>query len=423
MTDSYVQVPADSTGKKLDTEQLTVGANTVERERMQIAGVSALQIASVLNAAPSTEYGVVVRNIPSGTQTVSGTVTANAGTGPFPVSDNSGSLTIDAPVGTPVAARLSDGTAFLTTTAGRLSVDGSGVTQPISGTITANAGTGTFTVGQSSGANLEVSLDAASGILGDGASNTVNLVRDSTGAAVQFQDFPFLFNGTSWDRMRGDITNGLDVDVTRVTGTVTTDLTSLTTRQVGQIRSESNALAIVDAEANNSVMWMEGGGSFARLLVRPTMFNGSTWDRIRGDISNGLDVDVTRVQGNVTVVQSTPASLQTQVRLADQTKTILRAVIDFTTTGDNTIVAALAGNKTKVLAYSLVVGAATNLRWKSAATSKSGLMNFGANMGISQPYPSTPDQNCLETGTNEALILNQSGTAQVGGYIVYYQEA
>jgi hypothetical protein len=47
------------------------------------------------------------------TQPVSGTVTANAGTGPFPVSDNAGSLTVDAPVGTPVYTRLSDGGAAL----------------------------------------------------------------------------------------------------------------------------------------------------------------------------------------------------------------------------------------------------------------------------------------------------------------------
>jgi hypothetical protein len=47
------------------------------------------------------------------TQPVSGTVTANAGTGPWPVTDNAGSLTVDAPVGTPVFARLSDGAAAL----------------------------------------------------------------------------------------------------------------------------------------------------------------------------------------------------------------------------------------------------------------------------------------------------------------------
>jgi hypothetical protein len=46
---------------------------------------------------------------------VTGTVTANAGTGPFPVSDNAGSLTVDAPVGTPVFVRLSDGSAAITT--------------------------------------------------------------------------------------------------------------------------------------------------------------------------------------------------------------------------------------------------------------------------------------------------------------------
>lgn len=45
---------------------------------------------------------------------VSGTVTANAGTGPFPVSDNAGSLTVDAPVTTPVFVRLSDGSAAIT---------------------------------------------------------------------------------------------------------------------------------------------------------------------------------------------------------------------------------------------------------------------------------------------------------------------
>lgn len=49
----------------------------------------------------------------------------------------------------------------LTTSVNGLKTDGSGVTQPVSGTITANAGTGTFTVGQSSGANLHVNVDSA----------------------------------------------------------------------------------------------------------------------------------------------------------------------------------------------------------------------------------------------------------------------
>lgn len=44
------------------------------------------------------------------------------------------------------------------------------------------------------------------------AGDTTTNERDLT----QTQDFPMVFNGTTWDRMRGDITNGLDVDVTRL---------------------------------------------------------------------------------------------------------------------------------------------------------------------------------------------------------------
>ncbi len=52
------------------------------------------------------------------------------------------------------------------TGANALKVDGSGVTQPISGTVTANAGTGSFTVVQATGSNLHAVLDASSAVIG-----------------------------------------------------------------------------------------------------------------------------------------------------------------------------------------------------------------------------------------------------------------
>lgn len=71
-----------------------------------------------------------------GSVTVDGTVTANAGTGPFPVSDNAGSLTVDAPVGTPAFVRLSDGSAAITAlpitdNSGSLTIDGNVGTLPL----------------------------------------------------------------------------------------------------------------------------------------------------------------------------------------------------------------------------------------------------------------------------------------------------
>ena len=55
--------------------------------------------ASVINSAPTTQYGLVTRNIPSGTQTVSGTVQANQGTAsgtawPVKITDNTNQVPI-----------------------------------------------------------------------------------------------------------------------------------------------------------------------------------------------------------------------------------------------------------------------------------------------------------------------------------------
>jgi hypothetical protein len=67
---------------------------------------------------------------------VSGTVSV---TEPVSVDDNGGSLTVDAPLATPVHTRISDGTDVVNVSAaGALLVDGSAVTQPVSGTVTVN---------------------------------------------------------------------------------------------------------------------------------------------------------------------------------------------------------------------------------------------------------------------------------------------
>ena len=68
----------------------------------------------------------------------------------------------------------------------------------------------------------------------------------------------YAFNGLTFDRMRGDTTNGLDVDVTRISGNVTP----------------------ADAYANPTTanqMWSLLG-----------IFNGTTWDRIRSATADAL---------------------------------------------------------------------------------------------------------------------------------------
>lgn len=65
MADGIVQVAPDSTGKKVDTSELTVNAQTVERQRVVLADdATAAALAKILNSAPAgTEYALVTRPI------------------------------------------------------------------------------------------------------------------------------------------------------------------------------------------------------------------------------------------------------------------------------------------------------------------------------------------------------------------------
>jgi len=47
MSDAFIRVPPQSTGEKVDVEQLTVGGNVVDRQRIQVTGATPLDIARV----------------------------------------------------------------------------------------------------------------------------------------------------------------------------------------------------------------------------------------------------------------------------------------------------------------------------------------------------------------------------------------
>lgn len=77
MSDGFIGIDEPtSIDKKADTEELTVGANTVHRERIEVTGAAADEIAVVTDTTPASDaFGLVVRA--AGTTPVSGTVTAN----------------------------------------------------------------------------------------------------------------------------------------------------------------------------------------------------------------------------------------------------------------------------------------------------------------------------------------------------------
>ena len=128
--------------------------------------------------------GTVTANAGSGTllvdgsavtQPVSGTVTANAGTGTLLVDGSA----VTQPVSGTVTANAGTGT---------LLVDGSAVTQPVSGTVTADAGTGSLTVNApvATPVNVQVSDGTRTATVRDtGASDSLNVaIVDAAGAQI-----------------------------------------------------------------------------------------------------------------------------------------------------------------------------------------------------------------------------------------------
>lgn len=124
-------------------------------------------------------------------------------------------------------------------------------------------------------------------------------------------------------------------------------------------------------------------------------------------------------------ITTSPVPISGAVSLT-RAQTILFAPVNASSAGNNQIVAAVAGQKTKVLNYVLVAGSNVTVAWISSGGVTSiltGSMTFYANGGISSAIGTPAGGHLLETGSNAALILNLVSAVQVGGHISYYNEA
>lgn len=103
---------------------------------------------------------------------------------------------------------------------------------------------------------------------------------------------------------------------------------------------------------------------------------------------------------------------------------VKRAVVAAATSGDNSLVAAVAGKRIRVLGFFGLAAAAVNLYFTSAAA---GTVIFGGSTNkIALPanggfvLPEAPD-GWMETVAGEALILNLSGAVVVSGGVIYQE--
>ena len=99
---------------------------------------------------------------------------------------------------------------------------------------------------------------------------------------------------------------------------------------------------------------------------------------------------------------------------------VKRAVIDCATSGDNTIVAAVASRKLRVISVFLVTAGAVTVRFESATggTALTGQMNFASNGGMVLNENKT---GWFQTIAGELLNLELSGAVSVDGALTYIE--
>lgn len=206
-----------------------------------------------------------------------------------------------------------------------------------------------------------------------------------------------------------------------VDGTVAVSGTVAVTDNSGSLTVDGSVTA--DTELPSAAALADGASNPTTPTVGAgaLLFNGSTWDRMRGDTTNGLDVDVTRLPASARTTDSVAAALQTDAIMSNLTALTPKfVIIDHNTSGDNTILAAVTSKKIRVLALFLVSAGTVTVRFESGAggPALTGQMNLVANTGFVLPFNPV---GWFETASNTLLNLELSGAVSVDGSLVYVE--
>lgn len=244
-----------------------------------------------------------------------------------------------------------------------------------------------------------------------------------------------VYNGTTWDRARGDITNGLAVDVTRVQGTVAVD-------------SElPSAASLADSVSNPTVPSV---GSFV------SVYNGTNWDRVAGIAAatsaitkgavhtsavryNGTDFSVDKSASNLTDSNAGNAfggsadflyNGSTFDRARNNVEgTLLASLIRSTTTNSpvqtnfnargvivyvNVSIPVAGQTLTPKLYFDDALSGLDCLVWTGASITASGLTTYAFYPGIAQSFDFQADLDASVSGVNQnASTYTETATGTI----------
>lgn len=184
----------------------------------------------------------------------------------------------------------------------------------------------------------------------------------------------YIFDGTNWDRARGDTTNGLDVDVTRLPYVAADNSTNATTK-LPVLSGRANAAAptwtenyqvpiSVDLSGNirtsiSGVSTVTGTETPSDTYANPTdalntmsllaLWNGTTWDRAKKaqqTMANSLSVVIASDQSAVRITKDTSGTAFYAVKLTNVAAVSVN--IPFGFTSKKVVVETSSGNTSEI---------------------------------------------------------------------------
>lgn len=157
--------------------------------------------------------------------------------------------------------------------------------------------------------SILTALSAGNPTLGDANSNTILSAQNSAGNVIQWQTFPNLYNGTTWDRWRsasvGNNVAATGISAAGMYGQFNTILPTLTSGNFGVAQLDSSGRLLVnvatgggggnntgsfaqaDAQSNTENTLATAGNAQIFSTSLGYVFNGTTWDRMRSGTGTG----------------------------------------------------------------------------------------------------------------------------------------
>jgi hypothetical protein len=299
----------------------------------------------------------------------------------------------------------------------------------------------------------------------DGTSNPTTL---------GFISYGFLYNGTTWDRIRGDTTYGQDVDVTRLPGSLvglaedTTAVDGAVGLPILVVRRDSAASGVsadgdwanlsVDSVGALRVTGATAGTQYTEgdtdsTITGTALLWEDTSDTLRAAsvakplptspvvggavISSANGMPATPATGAIfTVAPNAGASWAITlagnvyttpvcgtVAISGSELTVKYAKISCAASGDNTLVAAVTSKKIRILELYLISTGTVNVYFADGASTA--LIGDSTNklaLVANKDLHFGPSQfGITETASGQLLKINLSGAVGVSGYIVYVE--